>query len=207
MQRGSSSSVGRAPFLCQTIGAKPYPVSDHKPHVNEQKNTLARSWNGKLLDFRFTRGKVLKGRVEPKALARLNERVQELTRRKKGVSLEQLPRTFELSTRLCGCSWYCEIPTVRQDLDSWCHRRPRAVVWKQWRRGKTRFADLRKWNVRVELAAQAAGSHDGGYATTSFPRSEHFTVYRFLKLFGAHVACRHREGEGAPPMKLAQSNR
>ena len=43
-------------------------------------------------------------------------------------------------------------------LEQWLRRRLRSVIWKQWKRGKTRFAELRKRGVNRDLAAKTAGS-------------------------------------------------
>ena len=48
-----------------------------------------------------------------------------------------------------------------RDLDSWIRRRLRCFQWKQWKRGTTRFAELRKWGVGSDLAANTAGSTRG----------------------------------------------
>ena len=89
-------------------------------------------------------------------------RVRQLTRRTRGVSLEQMVR--ELATYLTG--WrgyfgYCETPSVLRALDSWIQRRLRCVIWKQWKRGTRRFAGLRARGVGRDLAAQTAGSPHG----------------------------------------------
>jgi RNA-directed DNA polymerase len=56
---------------------------------------------------------------------------------------------------------YCETPTVLERLDSWIRRRLRCVIWKQWKRGRRRFAELRKRGVGIHLAACSAGSAHG----------------------------------------------
>jgi hypothetical protein len=45
----------------------------------------------------------------------------------------------------------------QMSLESWLRRRLRSVVWKQWKRGRTRFRELRKRGVGKDLAAQTAG--------------------------------------------------
>src|SRR2546430_2054069 len=46
-------------------------------------------------------------------------------------------------------------------LETWLRRRLRSVVWKQWKRGRTRYRKLRQRGVGKDLAAQTAGSpHD-----------------------------------------------
>ncbi len=56
---------------------------------------------------------------------------------------------------------FCQTPSVLRDLESWLRRRLRAVLWKQWKRGRTRFTELRKRGVGAELAAKTAGSAHG----------------------------------------------
>lgn len=141
-----------------------------KLKVNEAKSAVARPWERKFLGFSFTRGKVPKRRIAPKALDRFKAKVRELTRRTRGISLTQM--VTNLSRYLQG--WrgyfaYCETPSVLKDLDSWVHRRLRAFVWKQWRRGKTKFAELRKRNVSRDLAAKTAGSCHGPWRLSKSP--------------------------------------
>jgi retron-type reverse transcriptase len=54
-----------------------------------------------------------------------------------------------------------QTPLVLQGLEKWLRRRLRAVVWKQWKHGRTRFRELRKRGVHKDLAAQTAGSPHG----------------------------------------------
>ncbi len=141
-----------------------------KLKVNEQKSAVARPWERKFLGFSFTTGKVPKRRIAPKALKRFKERVRELTCRTRGVSLDVM--VTKLSRYLQGWRGYfsfCETPSVLRDLDSWIQRRLRAVVWKQWRTGKAKFAELRKRNVSRDLAAQTAGSCHGPWRLSKSP--------------------------------------
>ena len=67
----------------------------------------------------------------------------------------------KLSRYLIGWRGYfgiCETPSVLRALDQWTRRRLRSIVWKQWKRGRTRFAELRRRGVGHDLAAQTAGS-------------------------------------------------
>jgi RNA-directed DNA polymerase len=133
-----------------------------KLKVNESKSAVDRPWNRKFLGFSFTTGKVPKRRIAPKALTRFKDRIRELTRRAKGISLEQ--RIKDLSRYLLGWRGYfghCETPSVLQDLDSWIHRRLRAVVWKQWHTARRRLAELHRRNVRSDWAVKTAGSSRG----------------------------------------------
>lgn len=141
-----------------------------KLKVNEAKSAVARPWDRKFLGFSFTNHRIPKRRIAPKALERFKEKIRELTRRTRGVSLEQM--VTSLSRYLHGWRGYfgnCETPSVLQHLDSWIHRRLRAFVWKHWRRGKTKFAELRKRNVSRDLAATTAGSSHGAWRLSKSP--------------------------------------
>lgn len=141
-----------------------------KLKVNETKSAVARPWERKFLGFSFTNHRKPKRRIAPKALERFKENIRELTRRTRGVSLTQM--VTSLSRYLQGWRGYfgvCETPSVLRDLDSWVHRRLRAFLWKQWRRGGTKFAELRKRNVTRDLAAQTAGSHHGPWRISRSP--------------------------------------
>ncbi len=133
-----------------------------KLKVNESKSGVARPAKRKVLGFSFTSGKQPKRRIAPKTLLRFKKRIRELTRRNRGVSLERM--VGQLRRYLIGWRGYfgfCQTPSVLRNLDSWIRRRLRCFQWKLWKRGKTRFAELRKRGVGKDLAAQTAGSSRG----------------------------------------------
>jgi RNA-directed DNA polymerase len=103
-------------------------------------------------------------------LARFKAKARELTRRTKGANLARIVE--DLSRYLTGWRGYfgfCETPSVLRRLDAWIRRRLRAIVWKQWKRGRTRFAELRRRGVKVALAAQTAGSVHGPWRLSNSP--------------------------------------
>ena len=106
----------------------------------------------------------------PQALTRFKAKVRELTRRTRGRSLEQIVK--ELSVYLIGWRGYfgfCQTPSVLRSLDEWLRRRLRAIAWKQWKRGRTRFAELRRRGVGREMAATTAGSPHGPWRLAASP--------------------------------------
>ncbi len=138
--------------------------------VNAAKSAVARPVQRKFLGFSFTGGSRPKRRIAPQALARFKARVRELTRCTKGSSLVQIVE--QLSRYLVGWRGYfgfCETPSVLHSLDQWIRRRLRAIVWRQWKRGRTRFAELRRRGVGKDLAAQTAGSPHGPWRLGNSP--------------------------------------
>ena len=141
-----------------------------KLKVNEQKSAVARPWARKFLGFSFTSAGIPKRRIAPKAVDRFKERVRELTGRTRGVSIQRMAE--DLTQYLRGWIGYfgkCETPSVLAALEGWLRRRLRSVIWKQWKRGKTRFAELRKRGVKRDLAAKTAGSGHGPWRLADSP--------------------------------------
>ena len=106
----------------------------------------------------------------PQALARFKERVRETTKRTRGASFERIVEG--LSRYLIGWRGYfgfCETPSVLRALDQWIRRRLRSIVWKQRKRGRTRYAELRRRGVDRDLAAQTAGSAHGPWRISNSP--------------------------------------
>ncbi len=141
-----------------------------KLKVNQQKSAVARPWERKFLGFSFTWNKEPRKRIAPKAVLRFKERIRELTSRTRGVSTERMAE--ELARYLRGWISYfgkCETPSVLEGLEQWFRRRLRSAIWKQWKRGSVRFAELRKRDVGKDLAAQTAGSAHGPWRLAASP--------------------------------------
>jgi RNA-directed DNA polymerase len=163
-----------------------------KLRVNQQKSAVARPWQRKFLGFSFTLHREPQRRIAPKAILRFKERIRELTRRTRGVSVEKVAE--ELGRYLRGWQGYfgiCQTPSVLADLDSWTRRRLRAFLWKQWKRGSVRFAELVQRGVGKELAAQTAGSAHGPWRLAESPglhialSNAYFASLGIPQLFGA----------------------
>jgi RNA-directed DNA polymerase len=135
--------------------------------VNGEKSAVDRPGKRKFLGFSLT---ARQRRIAPKAIQRYKDRIRELTRRTRGVSIETMGG--QLAVYLRGWKNYfglCETPSVLKELEQWTRRRLRSVMWKQWKRGSVRFAELRKRGVGVDLAAQTAGSAHGPWRLSNSP--------------------------------------
>jgi len=141
-----------------------------KLKVNEQKSAVARPAERKFLGFSISNAREPKRRIAAKALVRFKRKVRELTQRTRGISIEQM--TKQLSGYLRGWKSYfgfCETPSVLETLDQWIRRRLRSVIWKQWKRGTLRFAELCALGVSKNLAAKTAGSAHGPWRIANSP--------------------------------------
>lgn len=107
--------------------------------VNVEKSAVDRPWNRKFLGLSVTNGKRPKLRIAPQSRKRFEDRVREITSRRRGVSVERMVR--ELNRYLQGWFGYfrlTEAPSVLEELDGWIRRRLRCFLLKQWKPGRGR---------------------------------------------------------------------
>jgi len=141
-----------------------------KLRVSSEKSAVGRPWERKFLGFSFTSNREPRRRIAQAAVKRFKGRVRELTRRTRGVSLEEMVK--ELTVYLRGWQEYfgfCQTSSVLQSFDEWVRHRLRATAWKQWKQGRTRFGELRRRGVGKALAAQTAGSAHGPWRLANSP--------------------------------------
>jgi RNA-directed DNA polymerase len=133
-----------------------------KLKVNESKSAVARPQERKFLGFSFTSGPEIKRAIAPKALTRFKDRIREITRQAKGVSIETTVK--RLTTYMVGWRGYfgfCETPEVLIGLIRWVRLRLRCALWRQWKTPRRRQTALLELGVRPRLAANTAGSGRG----------------------------------------------
>ena len=156
-----------------------------KLKVNAAKSAVARPRERKFLGFTFTSNRQPKRRIAPKALARFTQKVRELTRRTRGISVGTMVE--QLSSYLRGWGSYfgfCQTPSVLEHLNSWIRRRLRCVQWKQWKRGRRRYAELVKRGVSGYTAAVTAGAHHGPWRISRCPALNHAMPDAFWTTLG-----------------------
>ncbi|USS95818.1 group II intron reverse transcriptase/maturase [Serratia symbiotica] len=97
--------------------------------------------------------------IAPESIRRAKSRRREITGRSKGRSLEQV--IGKLRVYLTGWRNYYslnELPSLTRNLLGWIRRRLRSLLWKQWKKGRARYSELRVRGVGKDLAAQTVGS-------------------------------------------------
>jgi RNA-directed DNA polymerase len=133
-----------------------------KLKVNETKSAVARPQERKFLGFSFTDGPEIRRAIAPKALTRFKDKIREITRQAKGISIETTVK--RLATYMVGWRGYfgfCETPEVLIGLIRWVRLRLRCALWRQWKTPRRRRAALLRLGVLPRLAAKTAGSGRG----------------------------------------------
>ncbi len=134
-----------------------------KLKINHTKSAVAKPQERQFLGFSFTSGRQLKIKLSAKAEKRVKHRIKQITRRSRGVCLEQV--IGELNLYLKGWLGYfrlIETPSTLRDLDSWIRRRLRCFMMKRWINNcHTRYRALRALGVSDWHARPVAGSRKG----------------------------------------------
>jgi RNA-directed DNA polymerase len=137
--------------------------------VNRDKSAVAHYPERSFLGFSFTRGRELKIRFSAKSLQQMKGRVKMITRRSRGVTLDQVIEG--LNTFLRGWIGYyrlVETHTVIRDLDSWIRRRLRCFMVKRWIKNcHTRYKRFVAMGVNVKDALAMAASRKGPWALSN----------------------------------------
>jgi len=138
-----------------------------KLKVNDRKSAVARATARKFLGYSFLKWKGLfRRRIATRSLERLKDKLRDLTRRTTG---EPLPRLITRVNRLVngwvGYYRLAETPTVFQELDEWL----RQLLWKRWKRPRTRYRELVARGVPTFSAREASGSGKGPWRLSASP--------------------------------------
>ena len=128
--------------------------------VNEAKTAVAPVWGRKFLGYSvWTGAGGVKLRVAAQAMAKLRQRIRQLTHGTCGRSLEQVAE--DLRGYVPGWKAYfrlAQTPGIMRGLDAWLRHRLRAIQLRQWRRGATAFRALRRLGARLDEALCIAGN-------------------------------------------------
>ena len=130
--------------------------------VNRAKSAVDRPWKRKLLGYSFTVHREAKLKVSDSSLKRLKMKLREVTRSGRG---RTLTRTIgDLVPLIRGWVGYYRLSEVRgsfEHLDEWLRHRLRSILWRQWKRGPTRFKELTRRGIAAERARQSASNGRG----------------------------------------------
>ena len=101
-------------------------------------------------------------KVAPESVRRLKQALKELFRRGRGWSTDRLIET--LTPKLRGWIAYFKLSEVKgifEVLDGWIRRRLRCVIWRQWKRPRTRAKKLMGRGLTEARAWQSATNGRG----------------------------------------------
>jgi len=137
--------------------------------VNRDKSAVAPVGERKFLGHRL----LLNGKlgISPKSIQRAKEKIRQITRRSRGVSLAQV--IVELNSFLVGWLLYYRYAACKfelQCMDEWVRRKLRCYRLKQRKRGSSIGGFLRRMGVSAPAASRLATSGKGPWRLAHTPQ-------------------------------------
>jgi RNA-directed DNA polymerase len=116
-----------------------------KLKVNEQKSAVAQPWERKFLGFTFTRGKS-PGRIKvhESRVKKLKDKIKGLTKKMRGKNIKDSIRKMIMPVTRGWVNYFsiAEARSIFKDLDGWIRRKIRGLIWRQWKKPRTRLRNL-----------------------------------------------------------------
>ena len=130
--------------------------------INRSKSAVDRPWKRSFLGYTVTHNRNPKLKPAPEAVRRLKGTIRERMRRARGRRLSTV--LADLQPLIRGWTAYfrlSEVKRVFEDLDSWLRRRLRALLWRQWKKPRTRMRRLIRQGLDEHRAWKSANNGRG----------------------------------------------
>ena len=154
--------------------------------VNKDKSQSITVSKAKFLGYSFYRVKDEgRLRLHPKSVVKLKAKIKELTSRSNGWGNDR--RKEALRQYIIGWVHYFKLADMGKllaKIDEWYRRRLRMVIWKQWKRIKTKHQNLMKLGVKKSKAFAWANTRKGYWHTANSPILMATLTNERLKLAG-----------------------
>jgi len=132
-------------------------------NVNREKTVVSYVRGVKFLGYSF---RVYRGvaylYVHPKSIAKMKTKIRELTNRSNGWGNDY--RKQKLKQFVTGWVQYfklAEMKTLLHNIDEWMRHRIRVLIWKQWKKPKTKLRNLWKLGISRSGAYKVANTSKG----------------------------------------------
>jgi RNA-directed DNA polymerase len=134
-------------------GIKTFLTKRLKLTVSEAKSAVARPWERKFLGYSVNNRKQTKIRIAPESLKRLKGKVKTLCRQGRGQSIQTtIQRLNPVLRGWMNYFQYSQGLRAIEEMDVWVRHRLRDIIWRQWKRPKTRESRLRALGLDAHRA-------------------------------------------------------
>ena len=130
--------------------------------VNLAKSAVDRPWKRTFLGYTVTAHKEPRLRVAATSVGRLRDKLRDLFRQGRGRSIGRTVET--LTPLLRGWIQYFRLAQAKgvfEELDGWLRRKLRCILWRQWKRPRTRAQRLMQRGLDAARAAASAYNGHG----------------------------------------------
>ena len=169
-----------------------------KLKVNREKSAVARPWKRTFLGYTVTHHREPKLRVAPESVKRLRGKLRLALQAGRGKSLKAT--VAALTPLLRGWMAYFGLAQVKacfEELDRWIRRRMRRILWKQWKRPRTRAKQLMARGIDRERARRSAYNGRGPWWNAGASHMNQAVPTRYLSKLGlVSLAQEHQRLDG-----------
>lgn len=161
-----------------------------KLRVNREKSAVARPWTRKYLGYSFTSERNARIRVPRETIQRLKSDLKQEFRKGRGRNMKNHIAN-DLNPVIRGWIDYfslAEVKTFAEELDGWIRRKYRCILWRQWKRPRTRRIKLMKRGLTEDRAIQSAYNGRGpwwnagaSHMNAAFPK-KYFDVLELVSM-------------------------
>ena len=126
--------------------------------VNKSKSAVDIAYRRKFLGYSYyvTKKGTVSLRLGAGVAKRQRDRIREITRRNRGRSLDSI--ISEINVAMTGFINYFKLADMKEflvKLESWIRRKLRVIVWKHWKKIRTKFRKLLGMGLSIKQAGMA----------------------------------------------------
>lgn len=142
-----------------------------KLRVNRDKSDVGRPWQRKFLGYSVCNRKYnVRLKISPAAIRRFKGDLKAVFRTGRGRSVYRT--VLDLRPKLIGWMTYFRhigVKRVLEELDGWLRRHLRKILWRQWKRPRTRETMLKRLGLDAERARTSAYNGRGPWWNSGAP--------------------------------------
>lgn len=155
--------------------------------VNKEKTKVDRPWNRSFLGYSMTSHKCPRLKVAKDSVKRLKCKVKTLYRMGRGRSLSHTIASLKPLLR----GWFnyfrlAEVKNIFEELDGWLRRKLRCLLWRQWKRPRTRARNLMKKGIPEFNAWSSAYNGRGPWWNAGAPHMNRAFPKSFFDSLGMY---------------------
>jgi RNA-directed DNA polymerase len=153
--------------------------------VNRDKSAVGRPWKRRFLGYSVTVNRKPKLKVATASVKRLKAKVRTRLRAGRGRNLGRV--ITDLTPLIRGWVAYfrrSEVEVTFEDLDGWLRRKLRCILWRQWKRPRTRLQKLRRLGLDAQRARASAGNGRGPWWNAGSRHMNRAVSTRTLRCLG-----------------------
>lgn len=160
--------------------------------LNEEKSTVSRPWNTSYLGYTVTSEKQPRLKPAPNSVKRLKQKLRMKFRQGRGRNLQKVIEDMNPQLRgWCNYFGHSETTRVFEELDWWIRRRYRCMIWRQWKKPRTRMKKLITCGLDEGCASRSAYNGRGPWWNSGATHMNQALRTSYFDTYGLFTLANH----------------